>query len=59
MTWVDIKTLLKYTYEQVLTTQAEQVDSKSYNIDNLPNLGKMLIKDGINSTETKRIFKVI
>ena len=35
--------LLKYTYEQVLATQAEQVDSKSDNIDNLPNLGKMLI----------------
>ena len=26
--------LLKYTYEQVLVSQAEQVDSKSNNIDN-------------------------
>ena len=27
--------MLKYTYEQVLATQAEQVDSKANNLDNL------------------------
>lgn len=30
--------LLKYTYEQVLATQAEQVTSKSNNIDNIPEI---------------------
>lgn len=36
--------LLKYTYENILSAQAEQVNGKS--IDNLPDLGKKLIKDG-------------
>ena len=36
--------LLKYTYENILSAQAEQVNGK--NIDNLPDLGKKLIKDG-------------
>ena len=51
--------------KEILSIKGEK-DSKALsennelkNIDNLPNLGKMLIKDGINSTETKRIFKVI
>ncbi len=37
--------LIKYTYEQVLATQAEQVNGKSDNIDNLSSLGKNLIKE--------------
>ena len=41
--------LLKYTYEQVLATQAEQVTSKSNNIDNIPQIGKLIIKDGMKS----------
>ncbi len=41
--------LLKYTYEQVLATQAEQVASKSNNIDNIPQIGKLIIKDGIKN----------
>lgn len=43
--------LLKYTYEQVLATQAEQIESKSNNIENIPEFGKILIKDGIKNNE--------
>ena len=43
--------LLKYTYEQVLATQAEQIESKSNNTDNIPEIGKMLINDGIKNNE--------
>ena len=38
--------LIKYTYENVLSAQAEQVNGKENNIENLPTLGKRLIKDG-------------
>ena len=41
--------LLKYTYEQVLATQAEQIESKSNNTENIPEFGKILIKDGIKN----------
>ena len=34
--------MLKYTYEQVLASQAEQVDTKANNINNLSSLGKLL-----------------
>ena len=43
--------LLKYTYEQVLATQAEQIESKSNNTENMPEFGKILIKDGIKNNE--------
>ena len=43
--------LLKYTYEQVLATQAEQIESKSNNTQNIPEFGKILIKDGIKNNE--------
>ena len=43
--------LLKYTYEQVLATQAEQIESKSNNAENIPEFGKILIKDGIKNNE--------
>lgn len=42
--------LLKYTYEQVLATQAEQVASKSNNIDNIPEIGKLIIKEGMKNS---------
>ena len=45
--------LLKYTYEQVLVTQAEQIESKSNNTDNIPEFGKILIKDGIRNNEVE------
>lgn len=45
--------LLKYTYEQVLATQAEQIESKSNNTDNIPEFGKILIKDGIKNNEVE------
>lgn len=43
--------MLKYTYEQILSTQAEQVNGKTNNIDNIPSFGKLLLKDlnGSNS----------
>lgn len=38
--------MLKFTYEQVLATQAEQVNGKSNNAeDNLSNLGKNILKN--------------
>ncbi len=43
--------LLKYTYEQVLATQAEQIESKSNNTENIPEFGKILIKDSIKNNE--------
>lgn len=50
--------MLKYTYEQVLATQAEQVDSKANNLDNLSSFGKLLSKDFGNSKENNKL-KVI
>ena len=41
--------LLKYTYEQVLASQAEQVENKSTNIDNIPKIGKLIIKEGMEN----------
>ena len=45
------KALLKYTYEQVLATQAEQIESKSNNTDNIPEFGKILLKNGTENNE--------
>lgn len=50
--------MLKYTYEQVLASQAEQVDSKANNIDNLSSLGKLLSKD-FSETKQNKNLKVI
>lgn len=50
--------LLKYTYEQILASQAEQVQSKSNNIDNLPSFGKILAKD-FSSKDPNNKLKVI
>lgn len=50
--------MLKYTYEQVLASQAEQVDSKSNNIDNLSSLGKLLSKN-FGETKPNKNLKVI
>ena len=36
---------------QVLATQAEQIESKSNNTENIPEFGKILIKDGIKNNE--------
>ena len=53
--------LIKYTYEQVLATQAEQVNGKSNNRDNLPSLGKNLVKNNnvIDIIPKERKFNVI
>lgn len=45
--------MLKYTYEQVLASQAEQVDTKANNIDNLSSLGKLLSNNFVQ--RSKRI----
>lgn len=45
--------MLKYTYEQVLASQAEQVDTKANNIDNLSSLGKLLSNNFVQ--HSKRI----
>lgn len=50
--------MLKYTYEQVLSSQAEQIDSKANNIDNLSSLGKLLSKD-FGGTKPNKNLKVI
>ena len=50
--------MLKYTYEQVLASQAEQVNSKSNNLDNLSSFGKLLSKDFSNTTDNSKL-KVI
>lgn len=50
--------MLKYTYEQVLASQAEQVDSKVNNLDNLSSLGKLLSKDFVENKPNKNL-KVI
>lgn len=52
--------LLKYTYEQVLSTQAEQVNSKS-NFDNVSNIGRKIIQDTkvIDVIPDIRDFKVV
>lgn len=45
--------MLKYTYEQVLASQAEQVDTKANNIDNLSSLSKLLSNNFVQ--HSKRI----
>ena len=45
--------MLKYTYEQVLASQAEQVDTKAKNIDNLSSVGKLLSNNFVQ--HSKRI----
>lgn len=50
--------MLKYTYEQVLASQAEQVDTKANNLDNLSSFGKLLSKDFGNIKENNKL-KVI
>ena len=37
--------MLKYTYEQVLASQAEQVSTKANNLDKLNSFGKLLSND--------------
>ena len=51
--------LLRYTYEQVLASQAEQVESKSNNIDNIPTIGKRLVENGYFNESSENILKVI
>ena len=47
--------MLKYTYEQILATQAEQVNGKANgkanNNDNVPNFGKLILKNNNNNSD--------
>lgn len=47
--------MLKYTYEQILASQAEQVDTKANNLDNLNSFGKLLSKDFVNIKEDNKL----
>ena len=51
--------MLKYTYEQILASQAEQVDSKANNLDNLSSFGKLLSKDFGNNSNNGSNLQVI
>ena len=50
--------MLKYTYEQILASQAEQVLSKNNNLDNLNSFGKLLSEGFIGSNSNTNL-KVI
>ena len=45
--------MLKYTYEQVLASQAEQIETKANSPENLNSFGKLLNKD--SSTENGKL----
>ena len=47
--------MLKYTYDQVLETQAEQVNGKANNEDNVPAFGKLILQN--NNKE--KVLKII
>lgn len=51
--------LLKYTYEQILASQAEQNTSKSNNTNNLSVFGKLLVKDSKEDIKTNTSFKIV
>ncbi len=48
--------MLKYTYEQVLATQAEQVNGKANNEDNVPAFGKLILQ---NNNNKEKVLKII
>ena len=50
--------MLKYTYKQILASQAEQVNTKADNLDNLSSLGKLLSED-FGNTKANNILKAI
>lgn len=53
--------MLKYTYEEVLATQAAQVNEKANNIETLNTFGKNIIKESnlINIIPNKKDIKAI
>lgn len=50
--------LLKYTYEQILASKAEQNTSKSNNTNNLSVFGKLLLKDSKEDIKANTSFKI-
>lgn len=53
-----VRNVVITTFEQVLASQAEQIDTKANNLDNLSSFGKLLSKDFGNTTENSKL-KVI
>lgn len=53
------KALVRYTYEQVLASQAEQIESKANNIDNIPEIGKKIIDIEYFNKNLNKISKVV
>ena len=51
--------LLKYTYEQILASKAEQNTSKSNNTNNLSVFGKLLLKDSKEDIKANTSFKIV
>ena len=47
--------MLQYTYEQVLASQAEQVDTIANNIDNLNSLGKLLSNNFVQTPQKNNL----
>lgn len=51
--------LLKYTYEQILASKAEQNTSKSNNTNNLSVFGKLFLKDSKEDIKANTSFKIV
>lgn len=51
--------LLKYTYEQILASKAEQNTSKFNNTNNLSVFGKLLLKDSKEDIKANTSFKIV
>lgn len=52
--------LLKYTYEQILSSKAEQRDKNtSDNTDKISQLGKLLLKEADFTNKNERKFKIV
>ena len=49
--------LLKFTYEQVLSSQAEQIQTKANNIDKLNEFGKLMLRNNDKNTNSADVAK--
>ena len=52
------RAMLKFTYEQILSSQAEQVATKANNVDTIPDFGKILLKNSEIEDEDKKFHVV-
>ncbi len=51
--------MLKYTYEQVLASQVEQIENKANNLDNLNSFGKLLGKEFGNINKDNNLKAIL